>query len=223
MAERPPTPVKNARADPAARHGRKRADSRTRLLASAKRLMAAEGYERVSTAAIARAAVTSESQLVRYFESKAGLLDAAFNEGWAMLNPQVAQIVARESTAREATIGILSGMMRVFEHDPDLARLMLFEGRRVRGDTGEILLSKGFQDFAARLKHLIERGQEEGSFSKKLKSIAVASALLGAAEGMIRDRLLTRRPTYTGADVRAAFEAMISGLAPEPVVRRKTR
>lgn len=222
MAERPHTPVKNARADPAARHHRKRADSRTRLLASAKRLMAAEGYERVSTAAIARAAGTSESQLVRYFESKAGLLDAAFNEGWAMLNPQVAQIVARESTAREATIGILSGMMRVFERDPDLARLMLFEARRVRGDTGEILLSKGFQDFAARLKHLIERGQEEGSFSKKLKSIAVVSALLGAAEGMIRDRLLTKRPTYTGADVRAAFEAMISGLAPEPV-RRKPR
>jgi AcrR family transcriptional regulator len=220
MAERPTTQARNARTDPAARRHRKSADSRTRLLASAKRLMAAEGYERVSTAAIARAAGTSESQLVRYFGSKAGLLDAAFNEGWAMLNPRVARVVAQESTAREATIGILSGMMRVFERDPDLARLMLFEGRRVRGDTGEILLSKGFQDFAARLKRIIERGQEEGSFSKKLKPIAVVSALLGAAEGMIRDRLLTKRPAYTGADVRAAFGAMISGLAPEPVGRK---
>ncbi|TLZ28289.1 MAG: helix-turn-helix transcriptional regulator, partial [Gammaproteobacteria bacterium] len=62
------------------------ASSRERLLSTAKRLMAEAGYERVSTAAIAREAGTSESQLVRNFGSKAGLLETIFDESWAPLN-----------------------------------------------------------------------------------------------------------------------------------------
>ena len=45
--------------------------ARTRLLASGKTLFARLGYEQTSTAAIAREAFTSESQLVRHF-SEAG-------------------------------------------------------------------------------------------------------------------------------------------------------
>src|SRR3982751_1957287 len=62
--------------------------SRTRLLAAGKELFAREGYEQASTAAIAKAAGTSESQLMRYFGGKAGLLDAIFNESWAPLNDE---------------------------------------------------------------------------------------------------------------------------------------
>src|SRR5262249_320630 len=56
--------------------------SRSRLLAAGKELFARHGYEQASTAAIARLAGTSESQLVRYFDGKAGLLQAIFNESW---------------------------------------------------------------------------------------------------------------------------------------------
>jgi len=91
--------------------------SRERLLSTAKRLMAESGYERVSTAAIAREAGTSESQLVRYFGSKAGLLESIFDESWAPLNPQIARLVAAAPTAREAMITVLSTMIGAFERD----------------------------------------------------------------------------------------------------------
>ena len=70
------------------------ASSRERLLSTAKRLMAEAGYERVTTATIAREAGTSESQLVRYFGGKSGLLSAIFDESWAPLNPRIARLVA---------------------------------------------------------------------------------------------------------------------------------
>src|SRR5256885_7762790 len=44
------------------------------------------------------------SQLVRYFGSKAGLLETIFDESWAPLNPQIARLVAAAPTAREAMI-----------------------------------------------------------------------------------------------------------------------
>ena len=164
--------------------------SRERLLSTAKRLMAEAGYERVSTAAIAREAGTSESQLVRYFGTKAGLLETVFNESWAPLNPRIARLVTAALTAREAMITVLSTIIGAFERDPDAAKLLLFEGRRLRGDSAEIVLRQAFRDFAKLVLGLIERGQKDGSFSRALRPQAITSALVGAAEGMMRDRLL---------------------------------
>ena len=192
--------------------------SRERLLNTAKRLMAGAGYERISTAAIAREAGTSESQLVRCFGSKAGLLETIFDESWAPLNPQIARLVAAAPTAREAMITVLSTMIGAFERDPELAKLLMFEGRRVRGDNAEVLLTQGFRDFAKLVLSLIERGQKDGSFSTALKPQAITSALLGAAEGMMRDRLLAahqNQPSpFPESQIRAVFGALVSGLGP---------
>lgn len=194
------------------------ASSRARLLAAAKRLMAEEGFERVSTAAIAREAGTSESQLVRYFGSKAGLLEAVFNESWAALNPHMAALVAAAASAREAILALLATMIGVFDRDPELARLLFFESRRLRGEHAEIRLSQGFQEFAALVLRLIERGQKDSGIDRTLRPAAVASALLGAAEGMIRDRLLAaqqRRPApFSENQIRAVFAALLKGLGP---------
>jgi AcrR family transcriptional regulator len=194
------------------------ASSRDRLLGTAKRLMAEVGYERISTAAIAREAGTSESQLVRNFGSKAGLLETIFNESWAPVNPHIARLVAAAPTARDAMITVLATMIGVFERDPDLAKLLLFEGRRVRGDSGEILLTEGFKDFAKLVVSLIERGQKDGSFSAAFKPQAISSALLGAVEGMMRDRLVAaqegRSSPFPDSQIRAVFAALISGLKP---------
>ena len=180
--------------------------------------MAAAGYERISTAAIARAAGTSESQLIRNFGSKAGLLEAIFDESWAPLNTRIAPLVAAAPSARDAMIAILSTMIDAFGRDLALATLLLFEGRRVRGDSAEILITRGFSDFAALVLRLIQRGQREGSFSRALKAQAIRSALLGAAEGMMRDRLVAARQKqpspFPEAQIRAVFSTLIAGLAP---------
>src|ERR1041385_9276917 len=62
--------------------------SRNRILVTAKTLFASLGYDNTSTAVIARNAGTSESQLMKHFGGKAGLLDAIFTEGWAALKPE---------------------------------------------------------------------------------------------------------------------------------------
>src|SRR5208337_2344458 len=60
--------------------------SRDRILFAAKRLFALNGYENTSTVAIAREAATSESQLMKHFGSKQGLLVAIFDRGWASID-----------------------------------------------------------------------------------------------------------------------------------------
>ncbi|MDQ6892347.1 MAG: TetR/AcrR family transcriptional regulator [Acidobacteriota bacterium] len=191
--------------------------SRSRLLAAGKTLFARHGYEQASTAAIAREAGTSESQLVRYFDGKAGLLEAIFNESWRPLNEEVQKRIANAPQAREAVLDVLSAVTRAFGRDPELAFLFLFEGRRVRGAAQEVVLSKGFLQFADLIRALVHRGQRDGSFPPEFSDAAMASAVMGAAEGMIRDRLIAHRLGKPGPfaerEVRPIFAAMLQGLS----------
>lgn len=190
--------------------------SRARLLASAKKLFARKGYEQTSTSSIAREAGTSESQLVRYFGGKAGLLEAIFNESWTQLHETIQSKAVAAPTARAALLTILSVLIASFRQDHDLAHIFLFEGRRIRGVEHEVFISEGFVRFSELLRQIVMRGREDGSFSKNLHSGALVSAVVGAAEGMIRDRLAAERlgkeDPYSEEDVRQVMEAMLEAL-----------
>ena len=196
------------------------ASSRERILAAGKRLFARHGYEHASTASIARAALTSESQLVRYFGGKAGLLEAVFDAGWQPLNGRFQVLLAQTPTAREAIANLVTRLIEAFGEDPEMAYIFLFEGRRVRGNGPAVALSKGFLEFSGLLLGMIRRGQQDGSFGADLREEAVAAALIGAAEGMIRERLIAQRAghphPFPEAEIRSVFSSMLDGLAPSP-------
>src|SRR5687767_10367410 len=69
-----------------------------RLLRSARERFATEGYENATTAAIARQAGTSESQLVKHFGSKEGLLEAIFDEAWTGLETAARSVVEEQTS-----------------------------------------------------------------------------------------------------------------------------
>lgn len=190
-----------------------------RLLNAGKTLFAKNGYEQTSTAAIARESGSSESQLIRYFGGKAGLLEAIFNDSWSRLNDMVQQHVETSAHGREAIVRILSLMIQAFSHDHDIAFLFLFEGRRLRGATHEVSLSKGFMLFMQVIDSLIERGREDGSFRTDIDPKVLSSAILGCAEGMIRERILAERNNlpsspFDDPSILTTFTAMVNGLAP---------
>jgi AcrR family transcriptional regulator len=189
---------------------------RERLLAAGKDLFAQNGYEAASTSSIAARAGTSESQLVRYFGGKAGLLEEIFNVSWTELNQRIASEVVAAPTGRDAILVVLETMTDAFQEDQKLAILFLLEGRRIRGAEHEVFISEGFQSFRELIRALIHRGLADGSFQKQLPEAALASALIGCAEGMIRDRLVAKRigklDAFAPGDIRRIFSAVLEGL-----------
>lgn len=192
-------------------------NSRSRLIAAGKKLFAQSGFENTSTAAIAREAGTSESQLVRYFHSKIGLLEGIFEEAWKPLNARVHDLLADAGSGRAAVVGVLSAVLNAFDRDDQLATIFLFEGRRIRGEGMGVKLSSGFIEFTDIIHRLIKRGQKDGSFEPSFDSAALAAALMGAAEAMVRERVLAKRAggkVYSDRQVQKIFEAMLNGFAP---------
>ena len=189
-----------------------------RLLNAGKTLFAKNGYEQTSTAAIAREAGSSESQLIRYFGGKAGLLEAIFNDSWAALNDAVQLQLSAEDTGRTGILKLLGLMITALSRDHDIAFLFLFEGRRMRSGSHEVIISRGFQQFIEVVNALIEKGRNDGSFRSDIQTNVLCSALFGCAEGMVRDRVLAERNNkpepFTEEEIIRAFTAMVNGLAP---------
>ncbi len=192
--------------------------SRSRLLNAGKTLFAKNGYEQTSTAAIAREAGSSESQLIRYFGGKAGLLEAIFNDSWRILGEGVQEHLATAAHGRDAILKLLVMMIQAFSRDHDIAFLFLFEGRRMRGGSHEVIISEGFVRFLEVVNAMIEKGRQDGSFRTDIEPAVVCSAVLGCAEGMIRDRVLAERNgqpnPFDDEDIYRTFTAMVNGLAP---------
>lgn len=188
--------------------------AQTRLLEAAKRLFAADGFENTSTAAIARAAGTSESQLVKYFKTKEGLLEAVFDAAWTRMG-YVFTAVDVVQSPREKLRMIMELMLNAFEGDPELKDLMLFEGRRLSKDRGRLVLTDGYLHFVKRIDSILESISSQGKLKSGVSVPAVRSALIATLEGMLRDQVVARRmnfPTSSSPnEIRAVFTMMLDG------------
>ena len=69
--------------------------SHDRILMAGKHLFAHNGYENTSTVAISREAGTSESQMMKHFGSKQGLLTAIFDRGWVAIAERIQAAVKK--------------------------------------------------------------------------------------------------------------------------------
>jgi AcrR family transcriptional regulator len=184
--------------------------SRQRLLQAAKHLFATRGYENSSTAMIAREAGTSESQLMKHFGSKNGLLEAVFEEGWVSITEGLRS--SENDTPSEQLRAALEQMLKAMHGDLELRDVMLLEARRVRKEGPAVLVSDGFLKFMHHLDALLQRMSEVGELLPGLQPEVVRSALIGAVEGMLRDELVARRngqPTHTFDDIRRIFNLLV--------------
>lgn len=187
--------------------------SRLRLLQSAKSLFASRGYENTSTMMIARQAGTSESQLVKHFGTKDGVLEAIFEAGWEQMRLAFARVQTLE-TPLEKLRGIIAVVVDALEHDHELKELMLLEARRVRRQGHEVLMSAGFLEFIAMVDSVLAEMHERGELRAGLHPQALRSALIGMSEGVLRDGLIARRMGATESFGREQLERIVDAVLP---------
>jgi AcrR family transcriptional regulator len=190
--------------------------SRDRILHSGKHLFARNGYENTSTVAIAREAGTSESQLMKHFGSKQGLLAAIFDRGWANIIQRVKDSRAPASSP-ERLLGVLDAMIHEVESDPELKELIALEARRVRKDSHDVLMSHGYRQFADLLQGILTEMRNQGQLRHDANLDVVRVAIMGMTEGLLREQVVAKRSEchadYSSADIRKMLETVIPALS----------
>ena len=185
---------------------------------AAKRLFALNGYENTSTVAIAREAGTSESQLMKHFGSKRGLLAVILDRGWNSVMARVQTVPANSATVDRLSY-VLEAFVTELENDPDLKNLMVLEAGRVRKDNRDVMIGPGFQQFTESVSGLLTEMRDQGQIRSDLSLEAVRAALVGMTEGLLRDQVLAQRSefhaSYTSDDLKKALRVLISAFTGE--------
>jgi AcrR family transcriptional regulator len=194
--------------------------SHDRILQAGRRLFSGDGYENTTTSAIARRAGTSESQLIKHFGSKEGLLEAIFDDAWQRMAAGLQSVQERPSPPLDRLRALTDMMIGALEQDPELQTLMLLEGRRIRKHGRMVLLTHGFLRVLGAVDGVLREMGEAGQLRGDLHPHAVRSALVGAFEGLLRDRLLAERggfpAGYDGAEMRQVFRAVLECFLAKP-------
>jgi AcrR family transcriptional regulator len=186
-----------------------------RLLNSGKKLFAAHGFENTTTSGIAREAGTSESQLVKYFGSKEGLLQRIFEDGWTRLNFVYAAASVSNSPG-EALRVIFELLVKMLGEDRELRDLMMFEGRRIRGKNSEVLLTRGYYKLFEEVTRILQQILKDSALGQQLRPQVITCALIGMLEAMLRDQAMAERktgkPDPTPEEIRAMFQMFTASL-----------
>ena len=188
-----------------------------RILQAGKALFATRGYEKTSTVAIARLAGTSESQLMKHFGSKEGLLEAVFDGAWDRLSEHFVTLKAMKSP-KDKLYSLLEIFLNTLEGDPAAKELMLLEGRRIRKQGNLVVLTRGYLQFVKIVDGILAELKAKVELNPKLEVEAVRSALIGMLEGMLRDQVLARRMDYpahfSSEQIRMVFVSFLKSVGP---------
>ena len=190
--------------------------SHDRILQAAKHLFATRGYESTSTVAIARAAGTSESQLIKHFGSKEGLLEAIFDKGWERMSESLPSLQPISSPA-ERLEALLEMILSAFERDTELKEVMLLEGRRIRKEGHMVMLTSGYLRLVKLADDILAEMKSKGEMRADVDPQAVRSALIGMLESMIRDQILAQRgglpAAFKSDQLRKVFHLLLSAVS----------
>lgn len=162
---------------------------------------------------------------MRYFGGKVGLLEALFDDAWNHINARVERAVQKTTAGnRESLLDAIQTVVTVLAGDKELASLLMFEGRRMRGSAPRVRVSRGFAAFSDTINRLVRKAQTAREIDPGFDASAVTSALLGAAESLIRDRLVAKSRgarSFAEREVRRTLDGMLAGLHGKPAAARR--
>lgn len=161
--------------------------SHDRLLKAARTLFARCGFEATTTAAIAKAAHTSQSQLIKHYKDKHGILAAALEAAWQQINPAIALAIARIPKPAEQLRLVLNMFLSAVEKDAPIGPILSLDGGAVRQSDGKPFISSGYQQFTALLDRIVEGMRIRGELRIDVHPRALRAVLMGSLEKFVRD------------------------------------
>ena len=185
------------------------------ILDAAVRVFARKGYHTSRVGDIAEEAGVAHGLLYHYFRSKDELLETIFRETWSDVLDAVRSVEESDETARERLGGIAKILLRAWQRDPDLVRVLVRDVTRSSHLQRQVVEIE--QAFAG-LERIIARGQEEGEFRADVDPRMVAYVFYGALEeiltGWVLGQLDDGDDQITAAE-QTVIEVVCGGLAPD--------
>ncbi len=198
-------------------------DSASRILAAAREVFTARGYDAASIAAISARAGVAEGTIYKHYASKRELLEAVIRAFYEPLIAETARVASRIVDTRERIRFLVTQQLRAFAERPDLCRLVVAEGRRLDGyhRSGLADLNRRYTALAV---EAVKEGQRRGELRRDLAPGLVRDALYGAVEHAAWKASRGLETLDVDATATALTSLLLDGLtAPHPLEARIER
>lgn len=189
-----------------------------RIVQAAEPLFAEFGYQGCSLLKIAKAAGTSESGVLRLFNTKQDVFLAVIENALAILNRQIDEALAAmpqrlAGDAVERLVIVLEAVFELYSSEPEKIALIFSEGglsiRMLKGSEGQTLMTlPGMIKLVDRFTEQFAFGRKHGLF-RDIDPVAAREIYFGIIEGTILGWLLSSDPA---ANYKSAKPAKILDL-----------
>jgi AcrR family transcriptional regulator len=187
-------------------------DRRRQILDAAVRAFARRGYEATRVGDVATEAGVAYGLVYHYFSSKEELLETIFRDTWSQMLETIREIEAEADPVREQLRKVVALVLRAWNRDPDLVRVLVREVTRtphLQTEVAEI------QHAFDALERIIARGQEAGEFRREIDPRVAGWSLYGALEEILTGWVMGQLPGEADDVARAertVVELFCSGL-----------
>jgi TetR/AcrR family transcriptional regulator, fatty acid metabolism regulator protein len=117
-------------------------DKRRLILDAAVRVFATRGFHHCRVSDVADEAGVAYGLVYHYFSSKEEILNTLFLERWQIMLDAIADIDARDLTARDKLYGVAGFIIDSYRHDPDLMKVIIVEVTRAANSFGALHLAR---------------------------------------------------------------------------------
>jgi AcrR family transcriptional regulator len=189
---------------------------RSELIAAARHVFGAHGFESATMEAIAREADVAKGTVYLYYDSKRAIYDAALRAFLEELEAIVRKRVEAADTLQSALAAFVATRVEYFQERQDFFRMYVDEiGSRLRAPKRQRRnLCGAMIDRQARiLERLIATAVERGEI-RNVDPRATALAVFDMTRGLVARHLLSQERSDTARDVAFLTDLIWTGLRP---------
>jgi TetR/AcrR family fatty acid metabolism transcriptional regulator len=183
-------------------------EKRRQILDAAVRAFARKGYHACRVGEIAEEAGVAYGLVYHYFGSKEEVLQTIFRETWTQMLARVREVQEEGGPAREQVRKVTALLLRTWNRDPDLVRVLVHEVTRSPEQLQQQIDEIGHAYEA--LEAIIAHGQESGEFRADLDPKLAAVVFYGALEEVLTGWVMGQLPDSDEDIARA--EQVVTGL-----------
>ena len=190
---------------------------RGELLAAARRVFGAKGFDQATMDAIAEEAGVAKGTIYLYYPSKQSIYDATFAAGTAELTQLTDARVQAAPTTKAAIAAFVAARVGYFHEHPDYFRMYVTEMSRIVTDRSprKGVCRTALDGHTQALQAVIERAAARGDV-RAVDPAAAALAVFDITRGLVARRLLTCAKSDATRDIDFLTDLIWAGLQPTP-------
>jgi len=168
----------------------KKDDKRLRILDSAIKVFAHEGFFRAKVSQIASEAGVAPGTVYLYFKNKEDLLISVFEERMQDINSEFRSAIVEEQDARSRLECLVRMHLAGFQRQPDLAACFQVELRQSSRFMRENVKGE-LQRYLDLIREIVKHGRRDGSFRNELPVRLVTHLIFGTLDEVVSTWVLS--------------------------------